>query len=54
MQISFEFELNQKVTTPFEEIGIIATLAVDDGGIIYYVKTAAGGNWFKQDQLAAF
>lgn len=52
MNIIFKFTLDQNVTTPFGEPGIVSTLAVDGGGIMYFVKTKAGGDWFKESQLA--
>lgn len=51
-QRTFKFALNQRVTTPFGDAGIVTTQAVDNSGVNYYVKTSAGGNWFKEDELS--
>lgn len=51
-QVTFKFGLNQRVTTPFGDPGIVTTQGVDDSGINYYVKTSTGGNWFREDQLS--
>ena len=51
--IEFKFSLDQTVTTPFDQKGIVTMQAVDDGGNCYFVKTQEGGNWFKEGQLAA-
>jgi len=51
MNVTFKYELEQKVTTPFDEIGIITMLAVDENGLLCYCKTAGGGNWFKESEL---
>lgn len=51
-EVTFKFDLNQRVTTPFGDPGIVTTQAVDNGGVSYYVKTSAGGNWFKEDELS--
>lgn len=51
--ITFKFEIDQRVTTPFGDVGVVDVQAVDAGGITYYVKTAAGGNWLKEAQIAA-
>jgi len=51
--VSFAFSLDQKVKTPFGDVGIVSTCGFDDSGEVYYVKTATGGNWFKESQLEA-
>lgn len=53
MQITFKFTLDQNVTTRFGEHGIVEMCAVDEVGLRYYVKTAGGGNWFKEAELSA-
>lgn len=53
MNTTFKYVLDQKVTTPFGEAGIVKMCAVDETGIQYYVKTAGGGNWFKESELAS-
>lgn len=52
MNVTFKFTLDQNVTTPFGEPGIVSMLGVDGGGNTYFVKTKAGGEWFKESQLA--
>jgi hypothetical protein len=52
--VEFKFSPNQRVTTPFGDAGIVDTCAIDNSGDkTYFVKTSAGGNWFKEDQLTA-
>jgi hypothetical protein len=53
MNVTFKFTLDQKVTTPFGDLGVISMLGVDDGGNQYHVKTATGSNWFKESQITA-
>jgi hypothetical protein len=53
MEVTFKFTLDQQVKTPFGDLGVVSMLAVDDGGNQYYVKTATGGNWFKESQITA-
>lgn len=50
--IEFKFVLYQNVVTPFGEKGIVDTLALDDGGVKYFVKTANGGSWFPEHLLS--
>lgn len=52
-EAKFKFALNQRVHTPFGDLGIVTTQAVDNSGVNYYVKTSAGGNWFKEDELTS-
>jgi len=51
MIIKFEFELREKVQTPFGDIGIIETAAKDSSGIKYYVQRSQEDKWFFEDQL---
>lgn len=51
MEAKFAFKLDDKVKTPFGDPAIVSMCAVDEGGNTYYVKTATGGNWFKESQL---
>jgi hypothetical protein len=53
MEVKFKYALEQKVTTEFGEIGIVKMVAVDETGQLCYVKTAGGGNWFKEAELSA-
>lgn len=49
--VNFKFVVDQRVTTPFDEKGIVAMMAYDDGGILYYVKSKSSSNWFKEKEL---
>ena len=51
MEITFKFKLDENVTTPFGEHGIIDMLGYDEGGVKYYVKSNNPSNWFKEWQL---
>ena len=51
MTVTFKFELDQRVITPFEEKGIVSCLGFDDGGNQYYVKTKSESQWFKEKEL---
>ncbi len=52
MEVTFKFELNQKVKTIFGDIGIITTLVFDEGEIIkYWVQRSSDSQWMKEDQL---
>jgi len=51
MKINFEYELDQKVITPFNEEGIITMCGFDDGGNQYYVKTKSQSQWYKEKEL---
>ena len=51
MRVEFKFELDTWVKTPFGERGLITTLAYDESGIIYSVKTKNTRSWFKENQL---
>ena len=53
MEINFLFSVDQKVTTPFGDAGIVSMLGVDDGGKKYFVKTKECGNWFTEAQLTS-
>jgi len=49
---TFKFDLDDHIMTPFNSEGIITMCGVDGDGIQYYVKTATGGNWFKERELS--
>lgn len=49
--VVFQYDVDDKVKTPFGDSGIIQMLGYDDGGVQYYVKTASASNWFKESQL---
>lgn len=51
MKLEFKFELNQSVTTIFDEKGIVTMLGFDEGGNQYYVKTKSYSQWFKENEL---
>lgn len=53
MQVTFKFNLDQRVVSPFGDQGIVSTCGVDNSGNVYYVKTSSGGNWFKESELTA-
>ena len=52
-KVEYKFYMDQRVTTPFGDSGIIEMLGYDDGGVKYYVKTKADSGWFKEDELTA-
>lgn len=49
--VIFLFDIDQKVKTPFGDDGIVSMLGIEDGGNIYYVKTAKYAQWYKEKQL---
>ena len=49
--VEYQYDMDQKVKTPFGEEGLVSMLAFDDGGNCYFVKTAKDSNWFKEAQL---
>ena len=49
--VDFKFDVDDEVVTPFGDDGIISMIGVDEGGNMYYVKTAKNDNWFKEVQL---
>ena len=52
--VNFKFKLDEFVEIQCLDVratGIIEMLGIDDSGQIYYVKTAEGGNWWKECQL---
>ena len=49
--IHFKYNLNEKVLTPFHEVGFIQTQAVDAGGIMYDVQTMHIDRWHREDTL---
>ena len=51
--VDYKFTMDQKVTTPFDETGIISMLGFDEAGNQYYVKTKADSKWFKEKELDA-
>lgn len=51
MKVDFNFELDEKVVTMFNEDGIITQLSYDHSGKIYYVQTANCGAWFKEKDI---
>lgn len=51
--VTFKFDIDEKVTTPFGDAGIVAMCAIDDSGnLTYFVKTANDDKWIKEDQLS--
>jgi len=49
--VEFKFHIDQKVKTPFGDIGIIESQAYDFGYVNYYVHCATFGTWFKEKDL---
>ncbi len=50
-EISYKFSVDDRVTTPFGDTGIITMLGFDDGGNQYHVKTKLSSKWFKEIDL---
>jgi hypothetical protein len=51
INVNFKYDLNEVVTTPLNDKGIILMAAVDRGGIIYYVSTKLNSEWFQEKLL---
>jgi hypothetical protein len=49
--IEFKYSVDDRVTTPFGDAGIIEMLGFDEGGKKYYVRTKLDGSWFKEADL---
>lgn len=49
--VEYKYDIDQKVTTPFGEDGIVSMLGFDEAGNQYHVKTANDSQWFKEKQL---
>lgn len=53
--VTFKFALDQEVRTPVSvSKGIVSMQAIDSGGRQYFVKTAMGGDWWRESQLTPF
>jgi len=52
MMVEYNFSVNEKVVTIFGFDGIIELAAVGEEGVKYFVKTARGSDWYKENQLA--
>lgn len=51
--VTFKFDVDEPVSTPFGDDGIVSMCAIDDGGkSTYFVKTAKDDKWFKEEQLS--
>lgn len=50
-KVEFIFDLEQRVITVLGDKGIITSLAFDDGGREYCVKTSHSWTWWKENQL---
>ncbi len=50
-KVQFKFSLDEKVMTRFGAVGNVTMLAVDDGGIKYYVETEKKDSWEKEVNL---
>ena len=51
MEVKFNFEIDDRVVTPFGKPGIVEMLGFDDGGKKYFVKTKTESSWFKEKDL---
>lgn len=51
-KVEYKFYMDQRVTTPFGDDGIIEMLGCDDGGVKYYIRTKVDSGWFKESELA--
>lgn len=49
--VEYKFDMDDAVSTPFGEAGIVTMLGYDEGGNKYYVQTANSAGWFKEGQL---
>lgn len=49
----FKHKLDQKVTDPLGQTGIVIMLGIDDGGKKCFVQTVNNSCWWKEDQLKA-
>lgn len=53
MDVTFKFVPDQRVTTPFSNMGIITMCAIDDNrNITYCVKRSTATQWFKESELS--
>jgi len=52
MQVTYKYNIDDVVVTPFGKEGIVRMLGYDDGGVQYYVNTADGGAWYKEKVLS--
>ena len=50
-EVSYRFNVDDRVVTPFGDTGIITMLGFDDGGNQYYVKTKLDSQWYKERDL---
>lgn len=54
MTVDFKFEIDQRVTTVFDDIGIIEMAAIDDAlQKKYYIQRSSDSQWMKEAQLRA-
>jgi len=52
MKVDFIFEIDQLVkVTATEEIGVVTTACLDDGGKRYYVQGKGEGKWWAERLL---
>lgn len=55
MDVTFKFVPDQRVTTPFDDMGIITQCSIDENRkITYYVRRSTESQWFKESELTAF
>ena len=51
--VTYKFDLDQMVKTPFGTTGFITFFGYDEDGPQYSVITASNKNWYKEKQLSA-
>lgn len=52
-EVKFKFDLDQKVHSELAGNGVVGMLAMDDGGVTYYVKLKVGDRWMRERELTA-
>lgn len=51
MQVTFKYELNQKVCTPVGKYGVVGFIGFGDYGNHYWVKTGVVSDWYYEEDL---
>ena len=49
--VEYKFDIDEKVITPFDTLGIVTMLGYDEGGAKYYVQTETSSGWLKESVL---
>jgi hypothetical protein len=53
-QVEFAFSIDQRVKTPFGDIGIVRNLSLDDTSCKkVWVQREKSDSWFKEEELTA-